>query len=113
DGEVAEVRLVRAGTTEPLPGRFRDDGSAWVPAAPLEYGATYEASVTATGRDGTPVTQTTTFTTMGRPGAVTSTGLYLFDGQTVGVATPITVEFNREVPPAERAEIQNRLFVET
>ncbi|MBX6748286.1 MAG: L,D-transpeptidase [Micromonosporaceae bacterium] len=44
---------------------------------------------------------------------VTSTGLYLFDGQTVGVATPITVEFDREISPAERAEIQKHLFVET
>jgi Uncharacterized protein conserved in bacteria len=113
DGTVTDVRLVRAGTAEPLPGRLRDDGSSWVPAVPLEYGATYEATVTATGRDGTPVTQTTTFTTMARPGAITGTGLYLFDGQTVGVATPVTVEFNREIPPSERPEIQKRLFVET
>jgi len=48
-----------------------------------------------------------------RSGPVTSTGLYLFDGQTVGVATPITVEFDREIPPAARAEIQKHLFVET
>jgi lipoprotein-anchoring transpeptidase ErfK/SrfK len=44
---------------------------------------------------------------------VTGTGLYLFDGQTVGVAAPITVEFNREIPPDQRAEIQKHLFVET
>jgi lipoprotein-anchoring transpeptidase ErfK/SrfK/predicted small lipoprotein YifL len=113
DGQLTEVRLVKAGTAQPLPGALRTDGSAWVPAVPLEYGATYEASVTATGRDGTPVTRTTTFTTMGRPGSVVGTGLYLFDGQTVGVAMPITVEFNREIPPESRADIQSRLFVET
>ena len=112
-GELAQVQLVRAGTTEALPGGLRADGSAWVPSAPLAYGAPYEATLTAKGADGKAVTKTTPFTTIGQPGAVTSTGLYLQNGQTVGVAMPITVEFDREVPAAARADVQNRLFVET
>jgi len=65
------------------------------------------------GHDGQPVTPTTTFTTMAQPGPVTTTGLHARDGQTVGVAMPITIEFDGKIPPAARPEIQQRLSVET
>ncbi len=112
-GTFGTVSLVRAGTTQPLAGAMRDDGTSWVPAAPLAFGATYQATVTATGENGQSTTQTTSFTTMGRPGRETGTGLYLFDGQTVGVAMPVVVEFDNEVPEADRAAVQQRLFVTT
>jgi lipoprotein-anchoring transpeptidase ErfK/SrfK len=48
---------------------------------------------------------------MGRPGRLTGTGLYLFDGQTVGVAMPVVVELNPPVPASARAGVQTRLFV--
>jgi lipoprotein-anchoring transpeptidase ErfK/SrfK len=112
-GELQQVRLVRAGTGEEVPGQLRPDGSAWVPATPLAYDTAYEATVTAKGHDGKAVTQTTSFTTMSRPGRVTYTGLYTQNGQTVGVAMPITVEFDGDIPPEARPEIQKRLFVET
>jgi lipoprotein-anchoring transpeptidase ErfK/SrfK len=41
------------------------------------------------------------------------TGLYAFDGQTVGVAMPIVVQFDRDIPESARADVQNRLFVTT
>jgi lipoprotein-anchoring transpeptidase ErfK/SrfK len=113
DGSLDRVRLVRAGTTDELPGQLRPDGSAWVPAAPLAYGAAYEATVTAKGGDGRIVSQTTTFTTMARPGPTAYTGLYAFEGQTVGVAMPIVVQFDREIPESARADVQKRLFVTT
>ena len=50
-GTVSSVSVVRAGTNESIAGELRDDGTAWVPAAPLAFGATYEATVTATGKD--------------------------------------------------------------
>ena len=50
------ARLVRA---EP-----REDGSGWVPSAPLRPQRTYTAEVTATGDSGRTTTRTTTFTTM-------------------------------------------------
>jgi lipoprotein-anchoring transpeptidase ErfK/SrfK len=92
---------------------MRDDGTSWVPAAPLEYGSSYEASVTVKSPSGETKTESTSFSTMRRPGAWTGTGLYAFDGQTVGVAMPVVVEFTREVPEAARAEVQKRLFVTT
>jgi lipoprotein-anchoring transpeptidase ErfK/SrfK len=112
-GTVSSVRVVRAGTNEPLAGALREDGTSWVPAAPLAFGATYEATVTATGQDGHNQTQSSTFSTMGRPGREIGTGMYLFDGQAVGVAMPVVIEFDTEVPEEARAGVQRRLFVTT
>jgi lipoprotein-anchoring transpeptidase ErfK/SrfK len=113
DSKLDRVRLVRAGTSQELPGRMRDDGSAWVPAAPLQYGAAYEATVTAKSASGQALSQTTSFTTMPKPRSSVDTGLYAFNGQTVGVAMPITVQFDRDIPTSARAEVQKRLFITT
>ncbi|SDT69171.1 L,D-transpeptidase [Actinoplanes derwentensis] len=94
-------------------GEMRADGSAWVPAKPLKTKQKYEAKVTATGTDGQSTTATTSFTTMGEPGKRTGTGLYLFDGNTYGVAMPVVVEFNPGIKKADRAAVQKRMFVET
>jgi lipoprotein-anchoring transpeptidase ErfK/SrfK len=111
-GKVTTVQLTPAGGG-PVTGSMRQDGSSWVPDAPLQYSTAYQASVTGRGADGKPVTKTTSFTTMGRPGNTTDTGLYLQDGTTVGVAMPVVVEFDPPVPDSARAAIQQRLFVST
>jgi lipoprotein-anchoring transpeptidase ErfK/SrfK len=113
NGTLASVRVVKAGTNDPLPGALREDGTSWVPAGPLEFGATYEATVTATGENNQTQTQTTSFSTMGRPGRETGTGLYLFDGNVVGVAMPVVIQFDTDVPEEARAGVQRRLFVTT
>jgi lipoprotein-anchoring transpeptidase ErfK/SrfK len=78
----------------------------------LAFGRAYTAVVSATSADGTRTeTRTTRFRTMGRPGKLTGTGLYLFDGQTYGVAMPVYVEFDPAVPPAARPGVQRRMFV--
>jgi lipoprotein-anchoring transpeptidase ErfK/SrfK len=111
-GQVTAVQLTPAGGGA-VTGTMRQDGSSWVPDAPLQYSTAYQASVTGHGADGKPVTKTTSFTTMGRPGNTTDTGLYLQDGTTVGVAMPVVVEFDPPVPDSARAAIQQRLFVTT
>ena len=111
-GHLAAVRVIRAGTRTPVRGTPRGDGSAWVPTRPLAFGSAYTAVVSATSADGErTVTRTTRFRTMGRPTALTGTGLYLFDGQQYGVAMPVVVEFDPAVPAAARAGVQRRLFV--
>jgi lipoprotein-anchoring transpeptidase ErfK/SrfK len=51
---------------------------------------------------------------MRRPGGSrVGTGLYLFDDVTYGVAMPVVVEFESEVPPSGRAGVERRLFVST
>jgi len=108
-GTVADVRLTGPGG--PVTGTMRDDGTSWVPARPLRFGATYTAAVTATGADGRTETARTTFTTMSQPYRLTGTGMYLFSGQTYGVAMPVVLEFDPPVPDRAKAAVQRRLFV--
>jgi lipoprotein-anchoring transpeptidase ErfK/SrfK len=111
NGRVSEVTLVPAGGAA-VAGSMREDGSSWVPAKPLDHGKSYTATVTATGLDGTTSTQTTQFTTMKRPGGSrVGTGLYLFSGNTYGVAMPVPVEFESDIPVEARASVVKRLFV--
>jgi lipoprotein-anchoring transpeptidase ErfK/SrfK len=113
-GSVTEVSLTKAGAAEKVAGSMRADGTSWVPDAPLAFNTPYEASVTAKSTDGAKTeTLKTSFTTMGRFGRETGTGLYLFDGQTVGVGMPVVVEFVQSVPEQYRAGVQSRLFVTT
>jgi lipoprotein-anchoring transpeptidase ErfK/SrfK len=111
-GAVSTVTLTRAGSGKQIQGSVREDGTSWVPDEPLRYGTTYTATVTARSADGArTATKSTTFTTMGQPGRETGTGLYLFTGDTYGVAVPIVIEFNPPVPTSAQAAVQRRLFV--
>ena len=110
-GTVATVILTRAGSKQAIKGFVRDDGTSWVPDAPLRYGTSYTATVTARSKDGTQTTtKTSTFRTMGEPARQTGTGLYLFTGETYGVALPVVIEFSPPVPDSARANVQRRLF---
>lgn len=112
NGEVSSVTLTDA-KGKAVSGKLREDKSAWVPDKPLKTKQRYAAKVVATGTDGASTTATTSFTTMGAPGRETGTGLYLFDGNTYGVAMPVVVEFNPGIKKADRAAVQKRMFVET
>ncbi|MGH3649020.1 MAG: Ig-like domain-containing protein, partial [Micromonosporaceae bacterium] len=92
-----------------VPGALREDGSSWVPGQQLAYGTAYTVKVTASNSSGAKLTRTSKFTTMARSGQIMGAGLYLFDGQTVGVGMPVVVEFTR--PVTDRAAVEKRLFV--
>ncbi|MFV2084368.1 Ig-like domain-containing protein [Micromonospora sp. LOL_021] len=111
-GEVTSVTLVEDGGGE-VSGSMREDGTSWVPDKPLKNQKKYTATVVATSSTGEEETKTTSFTTMGRSGSQTGTGLYLFDGRTYGVAMPVVVEFFPGIPEQERASVQKRMFVKT
>ena len=113
-GQITDVSLTKAGSAEKIPGSMRDDGTAWIPAAPLAFNSTYNATVAGHSTDGSEsVTTKTSFTTMAKPGRETGVGLYPTSGETVGVAMPVALEFNPPVPDAARAQVQKRLFVTT
>ncbi len=112
NGAVESVALADA-TGQAVAGSLRADGSSWVPDVPLKYGTAYTATVIAKGADGRSVTETTTFTTMAKPGKRNGIGLYLFADRTYGVAQPVVVEFTNPVPESARASVQSRLFVTT
>ncbi|MFF5171433.1 Ig-like domain-containing protein [Micromonospora sp. NPDC000089] len=111
-GTVSEVTLTSAGGDK-VAGRMRRDGSSWVPAKPLAYGTRYTATVSGTGAGGEQRRGTSTFTTMGKPGSMINSGLYLFDDKSYGVAMPVVVEFHPGIPKKDRAAVQKRMFVQT
>lgn len=112
NGAIAEVAL-RAEDGDPVSGAMREDGTSWVPDAPLQPDTSYHVTVTATGAGEGAVTEEATFTTMSEPSRRTGTGLYLFDDREYGVAMPVVVEFLQPVPEDYRAGVQRRMFVTT
>ena len=113
NGEVTAVSLVDKSGKK-VAGAMRQDLSSWVPAAPLAWSTGYTATVTAKGIDGTTTTKATSFTTMGKPGGSrVGSGLYMFSGQTYGVAMPVAVEFESDIPASARAAVTARLFVKS
>ncbi|SCG66811.1 L,D-transpeptidase [Micromonospora halophytica] len=111
-GKVSSVTLTSADGKQ-VEGTMRLDGSSWVPSAPLKYGTRYTATVTGTGTGGETRQGTSTFTTMAKPKSMISSGLYLFDDRTYGVAMPVVVEFHPGIPKKDRAAVQKRMFVRT
>ncbi|MEU5562000.1 L,D-transpeptidase [Micromonospora musae] len=110
--KVTKVTLTNAAG-DGVQGKMRTDGSSWVPNAPLKYGTTYTATVSATAADGTARQGTSTFTTMKKPKSTIGSGLYLFDDKTYGVAMPVVTEFHPGIPKKDRAAVQKRMFVRT
>lgn len=106
--EKTTVELTDAGGAV-VPGSLRADGTSWVPGRQLAYGSAYRVKVTVTGANGVTATTATAFTTMAKPRRTTGSGLYLAEGETVGVGMPVVVEFTRAV--ADKAAVQRRLFV--
>ncbi|MEU5907865.1 Ig-like domain-containing protein [Micromonospora sp. NPDC047467] len=111
-GKVSSVTLA-AADGKAVEGKLRTDGSAWVPNAPLKYGTSYTATVTASGSDGTTSQGTSNFTTMAKPKSTIGSGLYLFDDKSYGVAMPVVAEFHPGIPKKDRAAVQKRMFVKT
>lgn len=111
-GEVKSVTL-RDAKGKTISGEMREDGSAWVPGKPLKNSTRYEATVVAADAAGQEKTVTTSFTTMKKTGRETGTGLYLFDGNTYGVAMPVVAEFSPGIKKKDRAAVQKRMFVKT
>ncbi|WP_434743097.1 Ig-like domain-containing protein [Micromonospora sp. SH-82] len=111
-GKVTEVVLTTADGDE-VEGSVRTDGSTWVPSKPLKYGKKYTAKVVGTAADGRTQQGETSFTTMAKPKSTITSGLYLFDDKSYGVAMPVVAEFHPGIPEKDRAAVQKRMFVQT
>src|SRR4051794_23557413 len=110
-GPVPSVSLMDSAG-HPVAGALRDDASAWVPATALSFSTAYTATINVASADGHVTSFHTNFTTMARPSAARiGLGLYLFSGNTYGVAMPIALEFSADIPATARAAVQRRLFV--
>jgi lipoprotein-anchoring transpeptidase ErfK/SrfK len=111
-GKVTDVVVAEDGGDR-IDGALRDDGSSWVPSAPLAANRSYTAEVTAKNDQGEAVVQRTKFTTMDKPASRLTSNLYLQNDRTYGTAMPVVLGFATPVAKEARAEVQRRLFVQT
>jgi lipoprotein-anchoring transpeptidase ErfK/SrfK len=93
--------------------RLVDDGSGtWTSQRNLRPDAEYTVTVHAPGRGGSDAVTTSTFHTL-KP-MVTATYGIVYDGQTVGVGMPVSIQFDSPVTtPAFRAEVEKHVKVTT
>ncbi|HZS23292.1 MAG TPA: Ig-like domain-containing protein, partial [Pseudonocardiaceae bacterium] len=108
-GKLTQVGLTNA-EGKPVAGTLSEDGHSWRATEPLGYGKRYTYSGTATGADGKPVPVAGSFTTV-KPQQLVSGTFNIHDGETVGIAAPIILQFDDHV--TDQAAAQRALQVHT
>ncbi len=112
--EVADGWFQQVSLTNPngkvVAGALNRDRTAYVVSEPLGYGATYTWDGSIVGRDGKAVAVAGSFTTVS-PNVVVGGQFQLSDGQTVGVAAPIILQFDE--PISDKAAVERVLTVTT
>jgi lipoprotein-anchoring transpeptidase ErfK/SrfK len=109
-GKLTGVTLTDSGGTT-IPGTLSADGATWTASAPPKFATAYHFTGTASSSGGTtPVTGTFTTATPKRYVTASTT---IDDGQTVGVAAPIMVQFSRSIPVTARSAVEQALQVTT
>ncbi|MGH3924161.1 MAG: Ig-like domain-containing protein, partial [Pseudonocardiaceae bacterium] len=91
-------------------GSLSADRRSWTSTEPLGYGRTYTWGGTAAGPDDILVPVTGSFTTV-EPREVVHATVNIGDGDTVGIAAPIILQFDHHV--ADKAAVQRALRVQT
>lgn len=109
EGTLNEVRLVNAAGKQ-VPSKIAPDKKSWRATVPLGYGKRYSYQATATGTDNKKVSLDGAFRTM-RPESVTRATINPVDDAEVGVAMPVTINFDE--PVADRAAAERALKVRT
>lgn len=95
-----------------LPGGYSADQAQWTATAPLAYGETYTWAGSLVAPDGTVTPLAGSFSTV-KPSKYVKATLNIGDGDTVGVAAPIIVRFDRDLPQAAKAAVERGLTVQT
>lgn len=108
DGTLNTVTLT--GTDgKPVPGTLSQDKARWT-SAPLAFKSNYTVAATGTGTDGKPGQPlNSTFTTVAPARTLAVTAVRPSNGQTVGIAMPISIYFNR--PVTDKAAVERALSV--
>ncbi len=91
-------------------GTLSADQRSWISTEPLGYGRTYTWSGSAAGPDAIPVPVAGSFTTVTPQRQVHAT-VNIGDGNTVGIAAPIILQFDHHV--SDKAAVQRALRVQT
>jgi lipoprotein-anchoring transpeptidase ErfK/SrfK len=107
DGWFQRVTLTNADG-KVVAGALSQDRTAYAVTEPLGYDAEYMWAGSVVGRDGTAVPVNGRFTTV-KPAATVNGQFQLADGQTVGIAVPIILQFN--APIKDKAAVERALIV--
>ncbi|MGH3997508.1 MAG: Ig-like domain-containing protein, partial [Pseudonocardiaceae bacterium] len=91
---------------KPVAGKLSPDGRSWTSSEPLDYGQTYIWSGTAAGSTPMTVPVTGSFTTV-EPRQLVRATLNIGDGDTVGIAAPVILQFDDHV--ADKAAVERAL----
>jgi lipoprotein-anchoring transpeptidase ErfK/SrfK len=91
-------------------GAFNRDRTVYTITEPVSYDAAYTWSGSVVGHDGKAIPVKGRFTTL-TPTKVIDGGFQLGDGQTVGVAAPIIIQF--DAPISDKAAVERALTVTT
>ncbi|BCK58839.1 L,D-transpeptidase [Nocardia wallacei] len=108
-GRIDRIALSNAAGKQ-VAGTLAPDGSSFKVTEPLGYDATYTWSGTAVGTDGKPVPIEGKFTTLAPNQTVPAT-INIGDGQEVGIAAPIILQFKSHV--SNKAAVEKALTVTT
>ncbi|WP_163888057.1 L,D-transpeptidase [Mycolicibacterium hippocampi] len=93
-------------------GTLNRDRTAFTVTEPLGYGVAYTWGGTVVGHDGKAVPVSGSFTTIS-PANQVNGRFQLADGQTVGVAAPIILQFDAAIAEDDRAAVEKALSVTT
>lgn len=111
DGWFQRVSLANADGA-PVAGSLNRERTAFTATEPLGYGAVYTWTGSVVGRDGKAVPIAATFATI-NPTTQVNGQFQLSDGQTVGVAAPIIMQFDASIDDAHRPDVERALTVVT
>ncbi|HVQ83482.1 MAG TPA: Ig-like domain-containing protein [Mycobacterium sp.] len=109
DGWFQKVALTNS-SGKVVAGSFNEDRTVYTTTEPLGYDATYTWSGSAVGHDGKAIPVNGKFTTVS-PTKKIAGAFQLADGQTVGVAAPIIIQF--DAPITDKAAVEKALTVTT
>jgi lipoprotein-anchoring transpeptidase ErfK/SrfK len=93
-------------------GALNPERTAFVTTEPLGYGAQYTWAGSVVGADGKATPVNGAFSTV-TPNVVVNGQFQLSDGQTVGVAAPIIMQFDEAIDEKARAAVEKHLTVTT
>ncbi len=93
-------------------GTLNRDRTEFTVTEPLGYGLTYKWGGTVVGLDGKAVPVAGSFTTV-TPDIQVNGQFQLSDGQTVGIAAPIIMQFDAAIAEADRPTVEKALSVTT
>ena len=93
-------------------GALNRDRTEFTASEPLGYGVEYRWAGTVVGQDGKSVPVNASFTTV-NPSTQVNGQFQLSDGQTVGVAAPIILQFDAAIADEDRAAVEKAVKVTT